>query len=659
MNPRLRPLSLGLGLALATACVGPGVEELSPTASRHDDIFNGTTASPLRSVYALSMGCTGTLVGRRHILTARHCNPAVLPLRSAAAGVTPTARVLDAAGAVIRTYNIVAFLHHPVLDASVALLDTDAQEDPIGLVEEPMQSWVGRSLFVAGAGGRNVAPQGLLGSWQAISTVSLQGSSADPANTYLSARGPNNEHACGGDSGGPGFVWNNGQWKVAALTVGGDQFCNMPSGSTASVRADALVPWLAGIVPFRTQAALPVGGQQAALGSLRARVSANALYEGVPRLDAAGLSVVAASGTTPLTRWTADPSNGWRLGFVDAALADFTGDQVADLAALDDRGFRVFRGSLSASDVYSVDAPTATSSPASPVLFRPDGTTQTTPLLNTHVAYGGTRLTFGDFNGGGADVIFQNHRVAYFYGTIPGAAGTLVEGPQLGTWFPGRSLGRGDATLTAADFTGDGRTDVIVQLSDGAWLLPGSAATIASVTGTRPQGFSAPVALGASLAAGQAELVPGRFVNTAASPGYDLLVLTSTGLRVMASAAAGTFSYTSFSRPDLRAGATQTVVADFNRDGGDDVVFVVTSGAWLYLQTASGFSPGTWSDASALPVVTSLFASDADGDGAADLWLSNGTGTRILRGLVGGTAFAPPGASITAASWVRSMFRLR
>jgi hypothetical protein len=107
-------------------CDDPALHEVDPT-------------SPLSAVGYLNTACSGTLVNKRYVVTARHALPDA---------VNKTFR-LDLPGG-SRTYNISKVAIHPTMDLAVGTLETDAPIEGARLYTGSDD--VGTELIVAGYG---------------------------------------------------------------------------------------------------------------------------------------------------------------------------------------------------------------------------------------------------------------------------------------------------------------------------------------------------------------------------------------------------------------------------------------------------------------------------------------------------------------------------
>ncbi len=191
------------------------------------------------------------------------------------------------------------------------------------------------------------------------------------------------------------------------------------------------------------------------------------------------------------------------------------------------------------------------------------------------------------------------------------STGTAFAPPQ--TWWSG-PLDVSRARAFAADVTGDGRADLVVESDLYPSDLPVPPATPPS---TGPAGTELPVGM--------------RFLVAPSGSGAGLGPLT------------GWIDVTDATRAQV-----QTVVEDVNSDGRTDVVFLRPldpAGSQLVglLSTGTGFIRSTlWTSTSFRASASKIAAADLNGDGRGDLVVlydMGGAGTRLYQFLSTGTAF--------------------
>jgi hypothetical protein len=526
--------------------------------------------------------CTGTVIGPRHVLTVKHCFPRdVLNFGAPAAGAISLSD-----NGVNQTAGIIGIISNLAADGVVLVTDQDLQAEPIDVSSEPEDQWVGRRVLDIGTGGPSFTKQG---AWRTITSLSADGTSynygvAGEAST------------CGGDSGGPDLAWYGDRWHVVGLHFSGS--CSVGANST-SIRADKLVPWLLSVAPLR--------------GShVFARYSRNLSASGTPGIfnnhttGTGQNEVVTNAGGTSLiadgvAQWTAPSTNRWTLGRAEAMLGVFDSSGKASLGVLTPIGFEIYPASGSgfgASPTVTTDANIVDPN------GRPKSWAGSGAPFGTQIGVG--RIAFADFTGDGlVDVLLADTNGTSLYMNQSGALTSTWSGSYH--WY--------DSTYTVEDFNGDGRADVLVQTSAGATLLTGASSGQFSSITVGVAGAQTP-----SLSRGSAHITPGRF----GLGGVDLVVATTQGTYLLEPSAAVGHYLTVWNRSDILPNETAYVVGDYNGDSLDDLMFVNTSGSYLYLGTGSSSSPWTpnaWVR-NDLPIDSTTYDSrDMDGDGIDDLWI--------------------------------------
>lgn len=198
-------------------------------------------------------GCTGTAISRRAVLTAAHCLPRSVTSVEIIAGGGST-RITSRQMFSHPQYN--EFSSSPgANDVGVILLSRDLPTR-VASVLPTNDIRIGEELVIAGYG--LVDPNGN-GKSNGFSTAGLQGGKMTissysnreiMSNFNISNGGAN---TCNGDSGGPGFVFRNGSWVLAAVTsYGFNQSCGPTDTSgfanvTAQSVKDFIRQYVAGV----------------------------------------------------------------------------------------------------------------------------------------------------------------------------------------------------------------------------------------------------------------------------------------------------------------------------------------------------------------------------------------------------------------------------
>jgi len=235
----------------------------------------------------------------------------------------------------------------------------------------------------------------------------------------------------------------------------------------------------------------------------------------------------------------------------------------------------------------------------------------------------------GDFNGDGLVDVYTwpkltsdlPNGIHLYYGTgqLPGAPNSpFVSGPRL-------LQGTRSASPLAADFDGDGCTDVLAQSIDVFYSCSPAVATVVPPD-THPCGRTFRTIIGDFNGDHRDDIL-----YTGCTVGFGALYLsTGTG-----------FTATSFAIPALwntAAGDYEFVTGDWNGDGKTDVAIVPEpisgSTAIIYLSTGTGFV-----QVASVPNITMAYtggaadsyAADWNSDGATDIWFSRNAGNiRLL-----------------------------
>jgi secreted trypsin-like serine protease len=243
-QPRLvRLFTTGICVALLACSAAPDEarEEVAGTKQQRP-IVNGTETSdwPATGMMMVQgqVGCTGTVVAPRKVLTAGHCIQGQSPWdMSFAFGASD--------GQIEGWIQVVDAVAHPDYDdqslsndIAVLTLAEDAPVAPVEMNPSMDASWIGETVTLVGYGVTDGPSQVGIGTKREVDVVI-----DDVQPTTLGYTTTNGQTACNGDSGGPAYAMPNGALVMAGITSYGDEACKEYGVYT---RVDTFLPWIEG-----------------------------------------------------------------------------------------------------------------------------------------------------------------------------------------------------------------------------------------------------------------------------------------------------------------------------------------------------------------------------------------------------------------------------
>jgi MYXO-CTERM domain-containing protein len=240
---RFVPGSMALALCLGCS----GTHDADRIGQGRAGIVNGQVDNGDPAVVYLDMGCSGTLITPKVILTACHCMQQSSPTPDVFFGTD-----IEGQGDWLSTVDSEIFPGSQCTgdgDFALLTLAESGPAQPVWVNDRDLAPHIGGQIRIAGFGvtSENGQDIGLKRMGQSVLAE------VDPGTMYAQADSPSG--TCYGDSGGPSFMVFEGTEYVVGATSYGTQECG--AGYDASGRTDAHYDWIVQYVADHDPEGLP------------------------------------------------------------------------------------------------------------------------------------------------------------------------------------------------------------------------------------------------------------------------------------------------------------------------------------------------------------------------------------------------------------------